>query len=118
LNGTVKITSSAIGTTQKWTDPFELDLPVGMDGESHMVVEFELNGKKYLGTGQLQLSNGMLCLCTVKGSYYAKKDEYRLTLSFYDPVKFSLKLYVEEGAGDLHMLSGTVLGQKLKRVAE
>jgi hypothetical protein len=114
ITGTIKISVAMGRYKETWRDDYEEDLPAGMNGSFKMRLDYDANGKKLLGDAELELSNGDIYAYAVKGTAVAKKSEDRLTLSA--PKMPKLKVYVDETTGDLNMLSGKVLGQKLKAV--
>jgi hypothetical protein len=116
IEGTVRVCIAIAGYGSYCdTVAFSVLVPVDMDGSSQLDFDANLAGKKLIGTGTLELSNGDTYDFTVTGKYNAKKNQSTLTLKGTGSAKgCTFKIKVDEGSGDIDSLKAKVLGQCIK----
>ena len=92
-----------------------LPLPENMDGSWQLSLNLVPDGNRLSGTAFITYSNGQTNGFRLRGSYYPRKEKYRVLLTGQEAdCGASLSLWLVSPGMGIESLSGVVAGQRLR----
>jgi len=116
MYGTIKVKLKMAGEKVSEKSTFSEPLPEDMDGSFNLTIEVDQDGKKLVGNGTLELSNGIRYSLPAKGKVNNKKGKSKLELKGDTTASkgCKLKLIIDESDDSIESIKGKVLGQKIR----
>jgi len=115
MYGTIKIKLKMAGEKVSERSVFSEPLSADMDGSFYHTCKVDQYGKKLVGNGTLELSNGKKYSFSAKGKVNDKKGESKLKLKGDTSASkgSKLNLIIDENDDGIESIKGKVCGQKI-----